>query len=662
MANPMFSSVAMNFKSKKRAILTNSTPPNTGKKFKLENDSHHIQKNLLDLSPDELEVMAKNLDTQTCLNLLRTCKIIHLKLSRSPGFWKHLCFNENFHEYTALKTEDEESDEEGTTKRISWSLEVFHDVQVDPDAPKWRRVFQRGIGMRRNICQGKFELWRLFLTDADSLPVKKMTKDTSFRELRSYHRHSPKAKDPRRRVRIHRYWNEDFLVAVQFSQRQEFNDLYVWKWKECQQPEFLYNYDLYGQYPQGLFPTAFFLWKHYLVLMPDTGYVREDMILTSMIRVHDLKDNMKLVGRYDFPQESSQRRYLKASAGSNETAHLHKLGDKAVGLCRTPKLALFVFKLPDGQLMRQVNLFDYLPSPLEGYDLDQRFLMKENTMIFMFHDPDFFSDLFHNGTNGIGNNHGNGNNDRQKRYGKLLYVDFDAFVRNGDAAANANPGVNNDKIELKVDEAFDCNDDYIEKISVMSSDRMAVAFSSGKIIVRQVKSVSSNTCSSIDKLVIPCPENLREELDADLEEMDTDGPSLCSSRNGEVILVMRHFESGRRIHAYDISRKGRVLYTINLDESCLNLTKIPGYISIDIDGNFLCAADQDKIVIWNARNGKFIRTIEIPAHYDFREDKAELQDKYCWKGHTDFAFAEDGIIIIHSQRNFPIAADVMLFW
>ena len=71
------------------------------------------------------------------------------------------------------------------------------------------------------------------------------------------------------------------------------------------------------------------------------------------------------------------------------------------------------------------------------------------------------------------------------------------------------------------------------KISVMSSDRMAVAFSSGKIIIRQVKTVSSNTCSSIDKLIIPCPENLKEELDADLDEMDTDGPSLCSSRNGK---------------------------------------------------------------------------------------------------------------------------------
>ena len=80
------------------------------------------------------------------------------------------------------RNDEEESEEE--SKRTSWSLEVFHDVNVDPEAPKWRRIFQRGIGMRQNICQGKFELWRLFLTDVDSLPVKKMTKDTSFRELR----------------------------------------------------------------------------------------------------------------------------------------------------------------------------------------------------------------------------------------------------------------------------------------------------------------------------------------------------------------------------------------------------------------------------------------------------------------------------------------------
>ena len=81
-----------------------------------------------------------------------------------------------------------------------------------------------------------------------------------------------------------------------------------------------------------------------------------------------------------------------------------------------------------------------------------------------------------------------------------------------------------------------------------------------------------------------------------------------------------------------------------------------------MDGKFLCAADQDKLVVWNAQNGKFIRSIAIPSHYDFKDDENERDDRDCWKGHTDFSFSEEGIIIIHSQRYFPIAADVLLFW
>ena len=627
---------------------------------------------------DELVAITKHLDTKTCLNMLLLCKEVHFQLVCSPAFWKHLCSMENFLEPASLKNEETEGEFnnvmaehsycEDASKRLSWSLEVFHDVQVNPNAPKWGRVFQRGIEMRRNICRGKFELWRLFMTDANSLPVKKMTKNTLEKELRSYHKHSLKAKDPKRRVRINRYWNDDFLVAVQYSRHVRFNELYIWKWKEGQQPEFMYSYDMYNQYPRGLYPTAFFLWKHYLVLMPDACSAQEGLDpLTSMIRIHDLKDQMKLVGSYDFPQESrlrrSQQKPHPSGMVSDETAHLHKLGDKAVGLCRTvvkqlgpdrfsnPKLTLFVFKLPDGQLLKKVNLFDHLNSPLETYDLDTRFLMKDNTMIFVVHDPYFFAHLF------TPNQEDNNGTNRQKRYGKLLYVDFDGI------ANTANGG---NKINLKVDENFDCNDDYFEKFSLLSSDRMAVLFSSGKIIIRKVKPTagSSNTCTSIDELIIPCPENLKVELDADLDQIDVDGPSLCTSKNGKVILVMRHFESGRCIHAYDISRKEftQALYTIDLDDSSLNLTKIPGYISIDMDGKFLCAADQDKLVIWNAQNGKFIRSIAIPTHYDFKDDENEREDRHCWKGHTDFAFAEDGIIIIHSQRYFPIAADVLLFW
>ena len=55
-------------------------------------------------------------------------------------------------------------------------------------------------------------------------------------------------------------------------------------------------------------------------------------------------------------------------------------------------------------------------------------------------------------------------------------------------------------------------------------------------------------------------------------------------------------------------------------------------------------------------------TISLPKHYNALEDKQEAEDKFCWKGHTDFAFTEDGIIVIHSQRNFPVAADILRFW
>ena len=111
-----------NFKSKRRAIINNLSSnsasnsnnlnnhqqnqgtANASKKPKLDlHPKTKYKRNLADLSSDELEIIAKYLDSNSCLNLLRACKSIYLKLNRSSGFWKHLCFNENFHEYTALR-------------------------------------------------------------------------------------------------------------------------------------------------------------------------------------------------------------------------------------------------------------------------------------------------------------------------------------------------------------------------------------------------------------------------------------------------------------------------------------------------------------------------------------------------------------------------------
>ena len=135
---------------------------------------------------------------------------------------------------------------------------------------------------------------------------------------RSEHRGS-KFNRAERRVRIHRYWNEEYFIAIQqgFGEIEGFHDVFVWKWEECQKPRFFYSYSFQQEYPSGLFPTAFFLWQSYLVLMPETRISRESQSLRSMIRVHDLSSEkrMELVGSYDFPDSSPMRRYVPGMEG-----------------------------------------------------------------------------------------------------------------------------------------------------------------------------------------------------------------------------------------------------------------------------------------------------------------------------------------------------------
>ena len=98
-------------------------------------------------------------------------------------------------------------------------------------ASYWRKVWLRGLQMRRNVAQGRFEMWRLFMTDKDHLPVKKMTAETSHRELRSAHRNS-RYNTKERHVRISRYWTEEYMIVIQYNEESAINDIFVWEWDE----------------------------------------------------------------------------------------------------------------------------------------------------------------------------------------------------------------------------------------------------------------------------------------------------------------------------------------------------------------------------------------------------------------------------------------------
>ena len=147
-----------------------------------QNQVHHGSSLCLGLeylTSDCLEYIALFLDSQSALGrfkysgfldfksyfsaLYRSCKSIRAKLKCCVHFWKHLCKNENFDEYFAIKKDG--ADFVDGKERLTWSGEKFHDLEIPADANYWNRVFLRGMEMRRNVYRGKFELWRLYMTD-----------------------------------------------------------------------------------------------------------------------------------------------------------------------------------------------------------------------------------------------------------------------------------------------------------------------------------------------------------------------------------------------------------------------------------------------------------------------------------------------------------------
>ena len=196
-----------------------------------------------------------------------------------------------------------------------------------------------------------------------------------------------------------------------------------------------------------------------------------------------------------------------------DNAHLKRLEDKAVALCRTPNFKLFVFDLPDCQLLREVILPDSLLTPLEQFMLSPCFREKEDTMIFEFCDPDFFSD------------------DKENvRYGKLLFINFKDFIKEP----------KNGAIQLKIDENFFCNQNESElsKVVVLSINKMAVLLDSGEVEIRQViDSAAQNACSHKVDFIIPCPEKFSDDSTKERDARNPrDGPYLFSSGNRHYFL------------------------------------------------------------------------------------------------------------------------------
>ena len=501
---------------------------------------------LCDLHLDCLEKIASYMDAGDNLNMLYSNKKIYSKLVGCAFFWKHLCELEGLDKVSSLCKEVNKDDNKDC---VAWSGELLHSNETSEEATRWQKIYQRGVQMRRNLTAGKCEMWRLFMTYENCLPVRKMTQDTHSEDQAILHNLSPYL-DQERQVRVNRYWNEEFLVLMRYDLKKTYHDIFVWKWHACQKPMFLYFQNLLPTYPSRILPMFCFIHQNFFIFMPDPVISKDQRMSTYMVRVHDLSDGFKLVGKFDFDEDSDVRRHRPH--GDNEMAHLHQLGDKAVALCRTPELTVLIFSIPDCKLEKSFKIKDNLSASYEHLELDQRFMAKGNTMMFLFREPNFYASFWRI---------------FPMKYGQLLHLDFHAYFHE------------KGEIRVTADPEFEVSLDYIEKTCLHSKTQVTCLLKSGKIVVKDITSHQN-------LLTIEATEPMRPTVHAELDiEVECDGPSISCGPGGDLIIAKRHFASGRKIHAYN--KVGAMLYEISVDDPAYGLLPWPGLISVRLDGRFI---------------------------------------------------------------------------
>ena len=275
---------------------------------------------------------------------------------------------------------------------------------------------------------------------------------------------------------------------------------------------------------------------------------------------------------------------------------------------------------------------------------------------FRFADPEFFPDE---------------GEPTEEKFVRLLQVDCEDFFKTGG------------RVDLRLDDQVESNLDQVEDAAKINDNRMVSVLKSGRIVLKEVNnSTESGLLVTKEVWSLACPEPLHEGD-------EVDGPDICYSHSQHIILVLRHFVSGRKVHA--VSSSGEQLYSLGLESPQLGLEQRAGLLPMGTGGRFFCVVDQvgptslffltmtrsswyflifllmfkiilslmlilqEKFVIVDLRTGRLLKTLVLAPHY------GSCHSCLCG-GFSSFFFAEDKIVILGSGKKQPLAADVFIFW
>ena len=140
---------------RRKVFIKQSLCPKTGDPLKDPHLNSVSSTTILSLDLDVVLHLAKYLDGSTLISLYRSCHYFYDMLRHSGTFWKFVCTREELANYETLAGDRENETLEDLNK-IGWAGKPMR-IKPPDDYEHWRKVYLRGLQMRRNIISSNFE-------------------------------------------------------------------------------------------------------------------------------------------------------------------------------------------------------------------------------------------------------------------------------------------------------------------------------------------------------------------------------------------------------------------------------------------------------------------------------------------------------------------------
>ena len=264
------------------------------------------------LGVDVILYLAKYLDGSSLINLYRTCHYFYDMLRHSGTFWKIVCQREELANYDCLSDHHNESLED--LNKVGWAGKVMR-IKPPDDYEHWRKVYLRGLQMRRNIISSNFEGWRIYANTKK--PVAKLTPDLDLNDVKKEMGEFAKlgVNDD---LKID--WDDKKLVVFHFF-RSEGESCTIRVWDIEHEPRFDYAVE------KGIecITDKVFVHDGHVVIVPSWPLSARAVVMTL-----NIEDQMSEVGRFLFKDTETQN----AIDENWEHTQLRVVKDKAMVVCR----------------------------------------------------------------------------------------------------------------------------------------------------------------------------------------------------------------------------------------------------------------------------------------------------------------------------------------